>query len=145
MSRETLTIQTGADLRPRMARAYQLACKMLDEAADGRGLKVTIQTASIRNLSQNAAMWAALADISEQLDWYGNKLTPEEWKDLLTASLRRTKVVPNIDGSGFVILGQRTSDMSIREMGELLELIHAFGAEKGVKFGLGPAYGRKAA
>ncbi|WP_217806133.1 recombination protein NinB [Chromobacterium violaceum] len=145
MSRETLTIQTGADLRPRMARAYQLACQMLNEAADGRGLKVTIQTASIRNLSQNAAMWAALTDISEQLDWYGNKLTPEEWKDLLTASLRRTKAVPNIDGSGFVILGQRTSDMSIREMGELLELIHAFGAEKGVKFGLGSAYGRKAA
>ncbi|OQS10264.1 hypothetical protein B0T37_10590 [Chromobacterium violaceum] len=128
-----------------MARAYQLACQMLNEAADGRGLKVTIQTASIRNLSQNAAMWAALTDISEQLDWYGNKLTPEEWKDLLTASLRRTKAVPNIDGSGFVILGQRTSDMSIREMGELLELIHAFGAEKGVKFGLGSAYGRKAA
>ncbi|MBX9267226.1 recombination protein NinB [Chromobacterium violaceum] len=145
MSRETLTIQTGADLRPRMARAYQLACQMLNEAAGGKGLKVTIQTASIRNLSQNAAMWAALTDISEQLDWYGNELTPEEWKDLLTASLRRTKVVPNIDGSGFVILGQRTSDMSIREMGELLELIHAFGAEKGVKFGLGSAYGRKAA
>ncbi|AOZ52669.1 hypothetical protein BKX93_01635 [Chromobacterium vaccinii] len=128
-----------------MARAYQLACQMLDEAADGRGLKVTIQTASIRNLSQNAAMWAALTDISEQLDWYGNNLTAEEWKDLLTASLRRTKVVPNIDGTGFVILGQRTSDMSIREMGELLELIHAFGAEKGVKFGLGSAYGKKAA
>ncbi|MGC0154825.1 recombination protein NinB [Chromobacterium vaccinii] len=145
MSRETLTIQTGADLRARMARAYQLACQMLDEAADGKGLKVTIQTASIRNLSQNAAMWAALTDISEQLDWYGNKLTPEEWKDLLTASLRRTKVVPNIDGSGFVILGQRTSDMSIREMGELLELIQAFGAEKGVKFGLGSAQGKKAA
>ncbi|WP_222103278.1 recombination protein NinB [Chromobacterium vaccinii] len=145
MSREALTIQTGADLRPRMARAYQLACQMLDEAADGRGLKVTIQTASIRNLSQNAAMWAALTDISEQLDWYGNNLTAEEWKDLLTASLRRTKVVPNIDGTGFVILGQRTSDMSIREMGELLELIHAFGAEKGVKFGLGSAYGKKAA
>ncbi|OBU85544.1 hypothetical protein MY55_15950 [Chromobacterium subtsugae] len=128
-----------------MAHAYQLACKMLDEAADGRGLKVTIQTASLRNLSQNAAMWAALTDVSEQLDWYGNKLTPEEWKDLLTAGLRKTKVVPNLDGSGFVILGRRTSDMSIREMGELLELIYAFGAERGVKFGLGAAYGRRAA
>ncbi|WP_406850113.1 recombination protein NinB [Chromobacterium phragmitis] len=145
MSRETLTIISGADLRPKMARAWELACRMFEDAADGKGLKVTIQTASLRNLSQNAAMWAALTDISEQLDWYGNKLTAEEWKDLLTASLRRTKVVPNIDGSGFAILGQRTSDMSVREMGELLELIHAFGAEKGVKFGLGAAYGRKAA
>lgn len=145
MSRETLTIVAGTDLRPKMARAWELACRMFEEAADDKGLKVTIQTASLRNLNQNAAMWAALTDISEQADWHGIKLSPDEWKDVFSASLRKTKVVPNLDGTGFVILGQRTSDMSIREMGELLELIHAFGAEKGVRFGLGASHGRKAA
>lgn len=86
-----------------------------------------------RSTEQNARMWALLTDVSRQVDWYGQKLTPEEWKDVFSASLRKQKAVPGLDG-GFVILGQRTSKMSIREMGELMELIEAFGADKGVRF-----------
>lgn len=86
-----------------------------------------------RSTEQNARMWALLTDVSRQVDWYGQKLTPEEWKDVFSASLKKQKAVPGLDG-GFVILGQRTSKMSIREMGELMELIEAFGAEKGVRF-----------
>ena len=44
-----------------------------------------------------------------------------------------TKVVPGLDG-GFVVLGQATSKMTIAEMGELMELISAFGAQQGVRF-----------
>lgn len=86
-----------------------------------------------RSLQQNAAMWAALTDLSKQVDWYGNKLTADEWKDVLTASLKGQKAVPGIEG-GFVVLGARTSKMTIKEMSDLLELAMAFGAEKGVKF-----------
>jgi NinB protein len=86
-----------------------------------------------RSTEQNARMWALLTDVSRQVDWYGQKLTPEEWKDVFSASLKKQKAVPGLDG-GFVILGQRTSKMSIREMGELMELIEAFGAQKGVRF-----------
>lgn len=86
-----------------------------------------------RSTEQNARMWALLTDVSRQVDWYGQKLTPEEWKDVFSASLKKQKAVPGLDG-GFVILGQRTSKMSIREMGELMELIEAFGAERGVRF-----------
>lgn len=86
-----------------------------------------------RSTEQNARMWALLTDVARQVDWYGQKLTPEEWKDVFSASLKKQKAVPGLDG-GFVILGQRTSKMSIREMGELMELIEAFGAEKGVRF-----------
>ena len=50
------------------------------------------------------------------------------------AALRKARVVPGIDG-GFVPLGMRTSDMSKGELSQLLELIAAFGAERGVKFG----------
>lgn len=38
-----------------------------------------------------------------------------------------------IDG-GFVVLGQSTSKMTVGEMRDLIELINAFGAERGVKF-----------
>lgn len=86
-----------------------------------------------RSDAQNRRLWAMLADISAQVDWYGQKLTSEEWKDVLSASLKRTKVVPGLDG-GFVVCGQSTSRMTRAEMCELHELMEAFGSEKGVRF-----------
>ena len=88
--------------------------------------------APTRNLEQNAKLWAMLSEVSH-LDWHGNKLTPDEWKDVFTAALKRQKVVPGIDG-GFVVLGMRTSRMGKREFAELIELIYAFGAQHGVVF-----------
>ena len=96
------------------------------------GKVVVIQNAA-RSLEQNARMWAMLTDISRQVDWYGNKLTPDEWKDVFSASLKRQKVVPGIDG-GFVVCGQRTSKMTVAEHSDLMTLMEAFGAEHGVKF-----------
>ena len=87
-----------------------------------------------RSLDQNALMWSLLGQISKQVDWYGQKLTSEDWKDVLTASLRRTRVVPGIDAGTFVPLGMRTSQMTKEEISELIELIYAFGAERDVKF-----------
>jgi len=86
-----------------------------------------------RTLEQNALMWPLLDDLSRQVDWYGQKLTDEEWKDVMTAALKRQKVVPGIDG-GFVVVGSSTRKMGKAEFSELLELIYAFGAEHGVKF-----------
>jgi hypothetical protein len=86
-----------------------------------------------RSDAQNRRLWAMLADIAAQVDWYGQKLTSEEWKDVFSASLKRTKVVPGLDG-GFVVCGQSTSKMTKAEMCELQELMEAFGAEKGVRF-----------
>lgn len=86
-----------------------------------------------RSDAQNRRLWAMLADISAQVDWYGQKLTSEEWKDVFSASLKRTKVVPGLDG-GFVVCGQSTSKMTKAEMCELQELMEAFGVEKGVRF-----------
>ena len=87
-----------------------------------------------RNLEQNAMLWPLLGKISKSVDWYGQKLTAENWKDVFTAALKKEKVVPGING-GFVVLGQRTSQMSKKDFSELLELVLAFGTEKGVNFG----------
>ena len=57
-----------------------------------------------RNLEQNAKMWAILTDISEQVTWHNTKLTKDEWKDVITAAVKRQKVVIGIDG-GFVVIG----------------------------------------
>jgi len=110
--------------------ARQRALEALQAAPDG--YVVTIHEPT-RNLEQNAALWAALSDISKQVEWYGQRLTPEEWKDVFTASLKRQKVVPGLDG-GFVVCGLSTSKMGKSEFSQLLDLAYAFGAEKGVKF-----------
>lgn len=79
-------------------------------------------------------MWAMLTDISSQVDWYGEKLSPDEWKDIFTAGLREYRVVPGLNPETRVPLGMRTSTMTRSEMANLIELIEAFGVKRGVKF-----------
>ena len=88
---------------------------------------------ALRNLEQNKKLWAMLNDISEQVIWHGQKLSKENWKDVFTASLKQQKVVPGLDDN-FVVLGTRTSKMTIAEMAELTELMMAFGIQNNVKF-----------
>lgn len=87
-----------------------------------------------RTLEQNKRLWAMLSDISEQVNWHGHKLSPEDFKHMFSASLKQQRVVPNIDGTGFVVLGQSTSKMTVKEMSEMIELMHAFGANHNVQF-----------
>ena len=86
-----------------------------------------------RSLAQNSMMWSCLTDLSKQVDWYGNKLTPDDWKHVLSSTLKKQRAVPGIDG-GFVVVGLSTSAMTIAEMTELIELAHAFGTQKDVKW-----------
>jgi len=94
---------------------------------------VLLLTEETRSNEQNAKMWATLAEIANQVNWYGQKLTAEEWKWVLSASLKKQRAVQGIDG-GFVVLGQSTSKMTIAEMSEMIELAVAFGAQQGVTF-----------
>jgi len=94
---------------------------------------------STRTTEQNSMLWSILTDLSEQVQWPIDGvigwMTPEEWKDILTAGLKKhQRIAQGIEG-GFVILGTRTSRMSIADMVELIELAHAFGAERGVVWG----------
>lgn len=89
-----------------------------------------------RTSDQNARMWAALHDIARQVQWPVNGelayLEPEDWKAILTAAVKQeTRMAAGING-GFVLLGSRTSQMSKRQLSELLEAIYAFGAERQV-------------
>jgi hypothetical protein len=95
------------------------------------GFVVTVAEPT-RNSDQNSLLWALLTDVSQQVEWYGKRLTPEDWKHVFSASLRKLTVVPNLDGSGFVALGMSTSRLSKREFSDLIELIYAFGAEREV-------------
>lgn len=106
-------------------------CEYVRRAPVGYRVEIKEQK---RSLDQNAKLWAMLSDVALQVVWYGQKLTSDDWKDVFTASLRKARVVPGIDGGSFVPLGMRTSDMSKTEMRDLLELIYAFGAEHDVQW-----------
>lgn len=114
--------------------ARQRAVDAIRDAPAGHIVKLSEPT---RNSDQNAAMWPILDAFSEQLVWPVNgrmeKLTAEEWKDLLSAAFRKeqNRVAQGLDG-GFVMLGQRTSRFSKREFSDWLEFLHATAADRGV-------------
>ena len=80
---------------------------------------------------QRSKMWAMLGDLSAQVQWPVNgrmqRLTKEDWKDLMTSGLEQNqRIAQGIEG-GFVVLGARTSKMGKKRMTALIELIQFFG------------------
>jgi hypothetical protein len=95
--------------------------------------RVTFQ-APKRTIPQNDRMWAMLTELSTQLLWHGQRLSTEDWKQVMLASLKREiRIVPTIHGDGFVQLGRSSADLSKDEMADLMTIIEAFAARYGVK------------
>lgn len=98
------------------------------------GTRIEFRT-SKRSIPQNDKFWAMLTDIAEQLTWHGVKLSTDDWKLVMMDALKREiRMVPNIDGNGFVNLGRSSSDLTKDEMSQLMEIMAAFGAKHGVVF-----------
>jgi hypothetical protein len=94
---------------------------------------VTFTTANKRTLAQNAAMWAALTEIAEQVPWHNQMLEPDDWKLLFLADMwRGVRLVPSLDGRGFVNLNISSSALKVAEFAELLDAIYRFADEHGV-------------
>ena len=124
MSRAVISIVSEAD-RAR-------AAKWVSQAPIGTRLEFK---KAKRSTDQNSRMWAMLTEVSVQLPWHGLKLSPDDWKLIFLDALKRElRTVPNIDGTGFVNLGQSSSDLSKVEMSDLITLIDAFGASHGIIF-----------
>ncbi|WP_212652747.1 recombination protein NinB [Marinomonas sp. CT5] len=128
----TIEIKGEDDLRTKMIQAWELVCKGI-KANEAKGPVILKLGRKKRNNGQNARLWATLTDVSTQLEWYGEKLSQEDWKHVFTAALKKQKAVPGIDG-GFVVLATHTSTMNKTEFSELFELIYAFGSERGVRW-----------
>lgn len=122
MSRHRLQIWTQED-REKAVRGVRAAPK-------GYVLELRAPT---RSLMQNARLWAMLDEISTNIEWYGQKLSAEHWKEIFSAAVTAQKFVPGIEG-GVVALGVKTSQMTIQEMGDLMEYMTAWAAERGVVF-----------
>jgi|694.fasta_scaffold15168_2 hypothetical protein len=120
MSRALVTLRTADD--------RERACRWIRQAPPGSRIEFKSPR---RTLPQNDRMWAMLTEVSTQLAWHGQKLTPDDWKDLFMGALRKERLVPGING-GLTSIGMRTSDLTKEEMSDLIELIDVFAAEHGV-------------
>lgn len=114
--------------------------RQIVEAVEAQGPQdITLKAhQDTRSAVQNRKMWAMLGDIARQVEWPVDgrmqRLNADDWKHVLSAGLKRhQRVAMGIDG-GFVILGQRTSKMTIAEMGDLIEIMTAFGNERRVSW-----------
>jgi hypothetical protein len=124
MSRYAFTLHSAAD-RANVLRVISAA---------PAGTRVEVKAVK-RSSDQNSRFWAMLTDVALQLPWHGQKLRPDDWKLIFLDALKRERrLVPNIDGNGFVDVARSSSDLSKSEMSDLMEIIAMFGAQHGVKF-----------
>lgn len=90
-----------------------------------------------RSIEQNKAQWPILEAFSKQLQWPVNgrmvSMSPEEWKDVLSAGFKAeaTRLAMGLDG-GVVMLGQRTSEFRHDEFSQWLEFLNATAVDRGV-------------
>ena len=123
-----ITINDQSEMRGKMLEVWETANKGIKS-----GPFVVTLSRPKRNTKQNALLWALLGEVSQQVNWYGQKLSPEDWKNVCTASLTKQSAVPGIDG-GVVMVGASTSRMDKQTFSNLIEVVYSFGAQQGVKF-----------
>lgn len=119
------------------------AVAAIREWAAAGDLQLTLQDV-IRTLDQNAAMWPSLQDIALQVpwphtvggEWQIGLMPKESWKAVLTSAFERETQMAQAVGGGTVMVGASTSKYGKRKMGQFLEFVHAFGAERGVEWSL---------
>jgi hypothetical protein len=88
-----------------------------------------------RTIPQNDALHAAIRDIARQRDYHGLKLQDWEWKLLFLDALdREIRMLPNLDGTGFINVGKSTASLSKEEFSGLLSIVYAWGNQNGIKW-----------
>ena len=111
-------------------RVRERAKGIIDAAPDGYVVSVREPT---RSLDQNAKMWPMLADIS-RAEPKGWKLTDNDWKAILMHACGwEVQFLPGLDGRPFPH-GFKSSNLTVRQMSDLIEFIYAFGSEHGVEW-----------
>lgn len=121
----------------RIRDVFKLAYLFATELSSIGAVEIIVRPVkSRRTLDQNAKLWAMLGDISRQVEWPVNgimqKLDSEDWKALMTAAARQEiRMAQGING-GVVMLGESTKRMTVAELGDVIECMYVFGAEKGV-------------
>lgn len=97
------------------------------------GYRVTFQEPT-HSSEQRRKFHAMVDEVSEQVEYYGSKRTPAVWKSLFCATYEKAEILPSLDGHGFVQVRRSTTTYGVKEYADLIEIVYAYGASKGVVF-----------
>ena len=113
--------------------------KVIKALQAGKQLSLEIKSAT-RSCPQNAKFHAMIDEIAQQASHLGAKWDAEDWKRMLVwqfckdTGLNEGKIVPSLDGTGIVQLGQQTHKFTKAQASEFVEFLLSWGAENGVTF-----------
>ena len=98
------------------------------------GWRVTFEEPR-RGLDINAALHARLGEIAAAVPWAGKLRSIEVWKRLLVAAYMREigaqmEMLPALDGHGIDVVYAPTSQMTQKEMRDLMTYVDAWAAEQ---------------
>ena len=86
-----------------------------------------------RSTEQNDKLWAMLTDVSVSKP-EGRRYTPEQWKCVfMQACGWEVQFLEGLDGQPFPA-GFRSSRMTVKQMGDLITFIQAYGDQHGVRW-----------
>ena len=61
-----------------------------------------------------------------------HRIDKDSWRWIFCGTYKGWKTVPAIEGAGFVMLGVSSRNLTVEEAGDVMMMIEAFGAERGV-------------
>ena len=101
----------------------------------GHRLELVVRPAK-RSAEHSARLHAMLGWLSKNVQWAGELRSIDHWKRLTTAAWHRAKgeaveYLPALDGKGIDIVFLRTSEMSGKDMHDLIEWVYFWSAEMG--------------
>lgn len=111
--------------------------KVKDALATGRKMTLEIKDAS-KSREQEEKYHAIIGDIAKQAQHMGAKWDAESWKRLLVwqfckeKQIDAGKIVPSLDMTGVVQLGQQTRKFTKEQASEFVDFLTAWCADNGV-------------
>lgn len=125
MTNPAIIVRTAADRQRALRWVAQLPWGGVVEFKDKK-----------RSTEQNALFWSLLTQVTQQRPIHnGIKMSAVLWKAVFLDALgRETVMLPNLEGNGLFPFGHRSSQLTVSEMTDAIELIFAWGAQAGVTF-----------
>lgn len=89
-----------------------------------------------RTNEQNAKMWSMLSEVQAHSPMlHGCRMNTDKWKaTFMMAAGQKVTMLPTLEGDGFFPYGHKSSELSVREMSDVIEQMYAWGAMNGVVF-----------
>lgn len=107
------------------------ACQSIRDAPDGYVVVIREET---RSDAQNRLMWPLIKDMREQIEGMDD-FTPDQTKlRFLHALDNEMQMLPELEGAGLFVVGQRSSTLTKRLFRDLIELMFMHGAKYEVRW-----------